>query len=437
VVISFALGKRNVILIEGTYDTTKQNMVYVPYVSEKRMVDADSVHGLAIEKVNGYAVSGKNLFDPSTATIGKFLNTYPKLEDNASAYTSDYIEVKANVSYVVSHCERYTTLDVAIRSFVLYDNQYQKVSSGKTEHKSLVITPTVDGYLRFSGYRDKINRTQVEVGTEPTYFEHHKKVLSNEAALNDEQISQVSNVLYKKKWCPLGDSFTATTDTKFTEGRFFGRDKTYPLLIAERNSMDIVDVFFNGGRTMAYPADGSFSNSVTCPTASCYYQNIPEDADIITIMLGINDNGHGGSGTTEDGEDATGVITLGTIDDTDTSTYYGAYNTVLGWLRENRPFAHVGIIVTNGTANSQDYTTAQIELAKKWGYPYINLNGDDRTPAMIRSSNENVSAEVKDIIRRKQAWDYDGSITGTINTHPNTAAHEYESTFIEAWLRTL
>lgn len=90
----------------------------------------------------------------------------------------------------------------------------------------------------------------------------------------------------------------------------------------------------------------------------------------------------------------------------------------------------VGIIVTNGTTR-EDYTNAQIALAKKWGYPYINLNGDERTPAMIRCWNSNMSEELKTKLAMIQGADYPS------NTHPNAKAHEYESTFIEAWMRTL
>jgi hypothetical protein len=145
-------------------------------------------------------------------------------------------------------------------------------------------------------------------------------------------------------------------------------------------------------------------------------------------MLGINDYGHGSA--------QTGNIQLGTIEDSGTATYYGAYNAVLGWLRENRPFAHVGIIVTNGTAN-QAYTEAQIALARKWGYPFLNLNGDDRTPAMLSCYNTNMSASLKTMIGQIQAIDFDGTQTGSIDKHPNWKAQEYESAFIEDWLRTI
>lgn len=250
-----------------------------------------------------------------------------------------------------------------------------------------------------------------------------------------ENMSGVSN-LTNKKWIHCGDSFSDYTNATFTSGTYNGRYKSFPRLIALRNNMDLNQNFMLSGRTLAYPADGTFANSITCPTAECYYQNIPADTDYITIMLGVNDYQHTGSGTTGDGEDATGIIEIGTINDTTTSTYYGAYNTVLEWIRRNRPFAHVGIMVTNGTSN-QAYTEAQIAIADKWGIPYINMNGDKDTPAMIRCYNPNIPTNIKQIIAEQQAIDYTGNITGSVNTHPNWQTHEYESIFIENWLKTL
>lgn len=246
-----------------------------------------------------------------------------------------------------------------------------------------------------------------------------------------------NDVLYGKKWAVLGDSFTNGDGVgTFTEGKYSGMPQTYPYFIGNRTGIEVVK-FFNGGRTLAYPADGTFTNSVTCPTNAHYFQNVPEDVDYITIYLGINDSHHekGNSGT--DGEDVTGVIPLGTLADTDTSTYYGAWNVIIPWLMINRPFAHIGIIVSNG-CDRKEYRTAQIEIARKYGIPFIDLNGDDRTPVMIRALNSNISWDIRDgIITKKQAVDYDGTKTGKKNQHPNEKAHEYESRFIENFLRSL
>ena len=199
------------------------------------------------------------------------------------------------------------------------------------------------------------------------------------------------------------------TGTLITEGRFKGQNIAYPYLIAERNNMELFS-FFQGGRTIAFPADGAFHNSLTDPEADCYYRNIPEDVDYITIYLGI--------------------IPLGTIDDRTTATYYGAFNEVLSWLLVNRPFAHIGILVSNG-CDRPAYRTAQIELATKFGIPYIDMNGDRFTPVMIRSMNPDIPEEVKQAVKIKQAADYPA------NTHPNDRAHEFESWFIEDFLRRI
>lgn len=304
------------------------------------------------------------------------------------------------------------------------------------------VIPVAEGahYIRVSYWTSESGSVQIEDNTAPTTYEPYTMYVENdvnclnkatEEAVNALIGNKARNVLYGKKWIPFGDSFTDYTNKTFESGPYSGQMASYPRLIAERNGMTIDQNFFRSGRTLAYPADGTFTNSATCPTNAGYYQNIPTDAEYITIMLGINDLKHkNGSGTTPDGEDATGVITIGTIDDTGTDTYYGAYNTVLSWIRQNRPFAHVGIIVTNGT-QSQEFTEAQIALAKKWGFPYLNLNGDERTPAFIRCYNPTMPYALRESLKTIQG------VEAPSNTHPNWQTHELESTIIENFLRSI
>ena len=256
----------------------------------------------------------------------------------------------------------------------------------------------------------------------------------------DEQVSVFTselnsrNILFGKKWAVCGDSFTNSggTGTVMPSGtKYAGQPYTYPWIIGSRQNMDIVK-FFEGGRTLAFPAQpGTFENSLTNPNADWYYQNIPADADYITIYLGINDEHHAPSGSSGDGEDTTGDIPLGTVDDATTSTYLGAWNVVLTWLITNRPNAHIGMIVTNGIAGNDLYRHGQIAIAEKYGIPYIDMNGDARTPAMLRTSNPNIAAAVKTALIQKWA------VSPGTNEHPNDAAQLFESTFIEAFLRSL
>lgn len=375
-------------------------------------------------------VIGKNILNPLTMIPG-FLNESGIITKSDSYSTSDFIYLKKDESIVISP---------RIRKFCSYNQNKIAITDSFIDDtiSNFTYTSPNDCYIRATLFNSD-SKKQIEYGTTPSSYQAFYTETSCEEGvhLSNTQLQDVGNILKGKKWIPCGDSFTDYTNKTFKNGQFMNKGMTYPRLIAERTGININETFFSSGRTMAYPSDGTFTNSLTCPSANCYYKNIPEDADYITIMLGINDVNHqSGMGSTPDGEDATGVIKLGTINDTDTSTYYGAYNSVLSWLRENRPFAHVGIIVTNGTGK-QDFTEAQINLAKKYGYPYINLNGDERTPAMIRCYNPNISTTLKDILRKTQAVDYNGSVTGSINIHPNYLTHEYESYFIESWLRSL
>jgi len=274
------------------------------------------------------------------------------------------------------------------------------------------------------------------------YEEGAENVYSRDSlALSDNIIK--TDMLTSKKWAVLGDSFTAGADTGTIQGgAYAGQKIVYPYLIGNRTGINVLS-FFAGGRTLAYPeVPGDFINSVTCPGQTYYYQNIPSDVDYVTIYLGINDHHHLTGGG--DSEDPTGVIDLGTITDNTTATYYGAWNVVIGWLIANRPNAHIGIIVSNGitstpsqesahpTAEQSLWRKAQIDIAEKYGIPYIDLNGDARTRAMIRTSNPNIPDTIKQKMIENWAVDYVGG-----NYHPNNAAHEFESYIIEAFLRTI
>lgn len=377
----------------------------------------------SVEHLDNYIipsfVENENLLFGATYKEGYFNNGAEAVNSYYNLFAN--IPVKAGVNYIIEPKARFV-LNVPSNGA-----SNETLSSGN--HTS--ITPTHDGLLQLSMYASD------DIETYAFYAEGAENVFPvTKTKLSDNVLLSNNDLLSGKKWAVFGDSFThGATSGKIADGKYAGKQKTYPYFIGNRTGMEILN-FFAGGRTLACPSDGSFTNSITCPSASCYYQNVPADVDYITFYLGINDSHHenGSSGT--DGEDVTGVIPLGSIDDTNTSTYYGAWNVVLPWLMENRPYAHIGIIVSNG-CDRAEYRTAQIEIAKKYGIPYIDLNGDERTPVMIRSQNPDIASSVKTIVNKKQAVDYDGTTTGSVNWHPNDETHEYESTFIENFLRSL
>lgn len=398
------------------------------YMNEEFDAVKSTLHRTDIETIN--LLEGKN------AKKGYY--TQGKETSSDSYYFFEKIRIKSGNTYTVYPRVRF----VSILDDTGY--KYDELINGSGSVGEQSFTPTIDGYAIITVYASDYLAEDVgcknlsylyetdEYPSNSAYFKNFN-ILPSKNAMEWilKQINISGNELKGKKWIPFGDSFTRYTNKTFSDGKYKGKYASYPYLISLKTGIEIDDTFFLNGRTMAYPADGTFSNSITCPAADCYYQKIPEDVDYVTIMLGINDVNHSvGHGTTPDGEEATGMITLGTIDDMDVSTYFGAYNEVLSWLRTNRPYAHVGIIVTNGTER-EAWTDAQITLAKKYGYPYLNLNGDERTPSMIRCWNPNMSDSMKTSIKQIQGVDY------PTNTHPNWQTHELESTIIENFLRSL
>lgn len=273
-----------------------------------------------------------------------------------------------------------------------------------------------------AGYTTEANFNTLVVGRYDTFG--NQKVVINDLYLSDNNVGMAksrlgisSDVLFGKKWAVAGDSFTAgdftgTTAPTIPSGQYAGKNAVYPYLIATRCDIEIQDLSKNG-RTLALPSgEGASYNSFVN-----HYQSVAADADYLTMYFGINDSHQ------------SATIPLGEITDSTTASFYGAWNTILSWLITNRPNLKIGIIVSNG-CDSDDYRTATIAIANKYGIPYIDMNGDSRTPCMIRSTNATIDSSIRN--QRTAAW----RVSST-NTHPNAACHAYEATFIENFLKSL
>ena len=244
------------------------------------------------------------------------------------------------------------------------------------------------------------------------------RIIAIEDALNaPTEAAYSGNILFGKKWVACGDSFTAGGYNAsdgfdqsvyiYQDGKYAGLCKVYPYIIGLRNGMNIVNLA-SGGQTM-----GQSSNSFMS-----LYQSIPDDADYITIMLGINDKLQN--------------IPVGALEDSTNTTFCGCYNIAMEHILTNHPYAHVGIMASHGT--NAEIMTATRGIAERWGVPYLDY-GSPQVPLMNRYTGRNVCAKAQQI-REKNFCVISDGVTPT-NSHPNTAAHEFESTFIEAWLRTL
>ena len=224
-----------------------------------------------------------------------------------------------------------------------------------------------------------------------------------------------SNILWEKKWVACGDSFTegdfngSEEEYRFADGLYAGEKKVYPFFIGRRNRMTVVNEAKCGSTMTHIKGRNCFADE--------RYRSIPKDADYITLCFGIND------------DDCHQKAPLGELTDTDPATFFGAWNTVLEYLLTSFPYAKLGIIVPNGC--TRPYTDAIRAVARRWGVPYLDLPGDYAVPLLHRV------AEKEEVCERAMALRNEQFSVSEKNRHPNARAHEFESTVIEHWMRSL
>ena len=222
------------------------------------------------------------------------------------------------------------------------------------------------------------------------------------------------DALYKTSYYACGDSFTHgyftgyMGTTTFQDQPYQGFQMTYPFYIGRRAGC-CVNLLARSGMTLALESD---------PTTSFIgiYQKIGPDAKYVTIKFGIND--------------AANNVPLGTINSSDNTEFYGAWNEVMTWLVNNRPETKVGIIVSNGISNAA-YADATIAIAKKYGVAYLDEYYCSNCPAFFRPGpGAGVDAAVTNA--RNAVWKCSAG-----NNHPNPECHEYESSIVEHFLLSL
>lgn len=404
-------------------DTERFGDFYVYAETTPLSDELSGIHDDIAERIEKATEVGVNLFDTSKAVSG-YINANGNISSGSSYITSDFIPL-ANGQTVYAN---------RIRNFMAYNLDKSPISESyeSSAKNNFYYTATQDCYIRATLYVDYASANIISYDGKPLYYEPYaeKTVVESGIHLSKEMVADsvpfAGNVLDGKKWVACGDSFThgdfqrsMTDDYTFTDSPYYGQNKVYPFWIGRRNQgLTVINEAISGSTMTA-------GESGVNPFSGERYTAVPSDADYITLMFGINDSGNS--------------CPIGTIDDNDNTTFYGAWNVVLNYFITNFPYAHIGIIVGPGmqTSSGQQYANAEIAVAKKWGIPYLNIqfeSGGENIPLMLRTSNPDVSQAAKALRNSQQ---YVNNQEGASNMHPNEKAHEFESTFIEAWLRTL
>ena len=401
------------------------------------------VRDILVGGVSIFSVS-PNLYDDSKKNVGIVYNNGTLDSSFSNYYYSDYIDVSEHTGETLFFSV-FNKEPWSVRFVSAYDENKAPLPLFGAERVGTYQISSEAKYVRLSWPNTITADKQVEFGGITQYKPYGAKQIG----LDVEQISGIvsktvaqelakTNVLYGKKWWACGDSFTEWTTEQYDRSEYPNITsvngytyKSYPFWIGARNNM-VVHNYAVSGQTMAYPTvrdDGTPSNFKNA-FSNELYKNIPNDVDYITLWFGINDSHHRPGSGGGDGESNEGVVTLGTITDTDTNTFYGAWNTVMQYLIENHPYAKIGIICTNG-AETDEYALAELEIAKKWGVSFLDLNGNYEVPLMHRVNGKPLVCEKANELRKSAFWASD------VNGHPNVQAQKYQSTFIENWLRSL
>lgn len=388
---------------------------YVPYAKkEEENIDFSNTNYASIKEIvteNLYPIPSANLLDPEKILHNTYLYSEKGLLRALSTYmTTDYMPVEASTDYYVN--TRY-------RKMLYFDEYYSPIPTTFVDswtESGVITTPANAGYVRIT-FTEGLEDLMVIKSDSVVSFEPYQRQLPPNVGLTDKMREEIQGVtvLTGKKLVACGDSFTQYTNAQFPNGIYAGKNKTYPYLIGLRNNMTVENIAVSGS-TIAVNSGTQVKFSDTL------YTTIPEDADYILIKYGINDSHQN--------------IPIGTIDDNVNTTFYGAWNIVLSYIIEHHPLAKIGIIVSNGldydssAPDGSYYARATKEIAVKYGIPTLNEWDDPNVPLLNRTGRTDVNADIR--TRRNETF----RVSPT-NTHENWQAQEYESTFVEDFLKKL
>lgn len=249
----------------------------------------------------------------------------------------------------------------------------------------------------------------------------YKRKTSHSIGDCSEEAMNTGNVLYNKKIAFCGDSFTEASNLGKPDGydEYWGCYKSYGWRIANRNKMKLYHDGISGSTMHIVDADNP---NTRYPFAYQRYKNVPNDCDYIILQFGLNESSIANDDSTK-----------GTKESTDATTMWGSWNTVLEYLITNHPTARIGVVMSDAWM-PQTYFTTLKEICEWWGVPLLDLGGDPNVPVMNGGRRAGCGLTLNPKVaelRNATFYNAEG------DAHPNDAGHEWRSTVIENFIRSL
>ena len=183
-----------------------------------------------------------------------------------------------------------------------------------------------------------------------------------------EFVKKQDNIFIRENinWCAIGDSFTYGDNTheSFTDRNGKVWSLTATTWLANEIKANLYQVGLGGAHLMPRIIDGeidpTLSNYVTNEGWWYGMKNLPSNADIITIQLGLNDNG-------------VENFPIGQYGDATLLTSYGAFKILMDKIKSVCPFTKVGLIVSDAWLSTK-YAEFLYDVAEKYQLPLLDLN---------------------------------------------------------------
>ena len=230
----------------------------------------------------------------------------------------------------------------------------------------------------------------------------------------DGEVHQPINLLEGINWCAIGDSFTwgDPANDKFTDRNGKEWHLTATTWLANEIRANLIQVGLGGAHFMPRIVDGeidtSAANYIMNPNWWYGIKNLQSNTQLITIQIGLNDNGHDN-------------FPIGSYGDETLLTSYGAFKILMDKIKEICPFAKIGLIVSDAFLRTE-YANFLYDLSKKYNLPILDLSSSTVGTIYGTSAGDSynynfASAEVKTANNEKYR------ISST-NGHPNTESHK-------------
>jgi lysophospholipase L1-like esterase len=326
---------------------TKNNHNYLESFEEVKYQDEDILIKTNNVDKNNFLLSARNLdvftsertenlFDPSNVVLGRYNNLGEySYNPTTPTVTSNFIEVLEG-DKLITKSSGYVTFYDSNKNFV----------SGLTPTTYFTV-PAGVAYVRTTTFLSTMHEEMVVKGTvlPSTFVPYYKHTLKSQYIDNVSLSS--SSKLANKKWNTLGDSITEAA---------WGGVTKYDAIISNKYGMSLVN-YGEGGTRIAYTADRTRAFVER-------YQEMRDDADIITVFGGTNDY--------------SANVPLGTITSTDNSTFYGALNILCTGLINKYVGKSIGFITPiqrrgYDVTKMMQYVNAIKEVCAKYSIPVLDL----------------------------------------------------------------